>query len=169
MLPSVVPMLTTDLAVRLFPSVWKLLSFSRLPSRDRAPSLPLFVFYIFFLPPFEDNGLLFWVRDVLCQNSEVVLWNLFGVQMFFWWICGAESDLPVLFLNHLRTASREILYFVFKVLIWSNDETYKQSNKQLIYVCVCVCVCRAQEIDIGLSYKFGNHELISNSWRYRSR
>ena len=35
----------------------------------------------------------------------------------------------------------------------------------LIYVCVCVCVCvcRAQEIDIGLSYKFGNHELISNS------
>ena len=25
--------------------------------------------------PFEDNGLLFWVPDVLCQHSEVVLWN----------------------------------------------------------------------------------------------
>ena len=33
----------------------------------------LFVFYIFFLPPFEDNGLLFWVPDVLCHHSEVVL------------------------------------------------------------------------------------------------
>ena len=25
--------------------------------------------------PFEDNGLLFWVPDVLCRHSEVVLWN----------------------------------------------------------------------------------------------
>ena len=49
--PSVVPRFSTDLAVRAFPGVWKLLSFLRLPSRDRAPSLPLlylfFVFYIF--------------------------------------------------------------------------------------------------------------------------
>ena len=37
----------------------------------------------FFLLPFEDNGLLFWVLDVLCQHSEVVLWNLLSVQMFF--------------------------------------------------------------------------------------
>ena len=29
--------------------------------------------------PFEDNGLLFWVPDVLCRHSEVVLWNLLGV------------------------------------------------------------------------------------------
>ena len=28
---------------------------------------------------FEDNGLLFWVPDVLCQHSEVFLWNLVGV------------------------------------------------------------------------------------------
>ena len=33
--------------------------------------------------PFEDNGLLFWVPDVLCHHSEVVLWNLFSVYMFF--------------------------------------------------------------------------------------
>ena len=32
MLPSVVPKLTTDLAVRVLPGVWKLLSLSRLPS-----------------------------------------------------------------------------------------------------------------------------------------
>ena len=75
MLPSVVPRLTTDLAVRVFPGVWKLLSFLRLPSQDGAPSLPLlslFFLLYFFLPPFEDNGLLFWVPDVLCQHSEVV-------------------------------------------------------------------------------------------------
>ena len=55
--------------------------------------------------PLEDNVLLFWVPVVLCQYSEVVLWNLLGAQMFFWWICGGESGFPVLFLHHLRTAS----------------------------------------------------------------
>ena len=45
----------------------------------------------------------FWVPDVLCQHLEVILWNLLSVQMFFWWICGGESGLPVLFLCHLRT------------------------------------------------------------------
>ena len=29
--------------------------------------------------PFEDTGLLFWVPDVLCRNSEAVLWNLLSV------------------------------------------------------------------------------------------
>ena len=33
--------------------------------------------------PFEDDGLLFWVPDVLRQHSEVVLWNLLSIQMFF--------------------------------------------------------------------------------------
>ena len=35
------------------------------------------------LPVFEDNGLLFWLPDVLCQPTEVVLWSLFRVEMFF--------------------------------------------------------------------------------------
>ena len=59
--------------------------FLRLPSQDGAPSLPplsLLLSFIFFLPPFEDNGLLFWVPDVLCRHSEVVLWNFLSVQMF---------------------------------------------------------------------------------------
>ena len=72
MLPSVLPRLATDSAVRVFPGVWKLLFFLRLPSWDGSPSLHLLVFS---LPPFKDNGLLFWVPDVLCQHSEVVLWN----------------------------------------------------------------------------------------------
>ena len=56
--------------------------FLRLPSWDGAPSLPLlslFLSFVFFLPPFEDNGLLFWVPDVLCWHTEVVLWNLLSV------------------------------------------------------------------------------------------
>ena len=35
------------------------------------------------IPPFEEIGLLFWVPGVLCQHSEVVLWNLFKIQMIF--------------------------------------------------------------------------------------
>ena len=78
----------------------------RLPSWDRSPSLPPLSLYLlyFVLPPFEDNGLPFWVLYVLCQHSEVVLWNLLSVQMFFQWICGGESGLIILFLHHIRTA-----------------------------------------------------------------
>ena len=79
MLPSEVPKLPTDLPVTLFPGVWKLLLFSdSLPGTDLRPYVFCLSFYLlyFFLPPFEDNGLPFWVPDVLCQHSEVVLWNL---------------------------------------------------------------------------------------------
>ena len=82
MLPSEVPRLATDLPIRVFPVVWRRLSFLRLPSWDGSPSLSLFYLFlsfILFLPPLEDNGLLFWVPDVLCWHSEVVLWNLLSV------------------------------------------------------------------------------------------
>ena len=81
MLPSVVPRLTTDLAVRVFPGVWKRL-FLRLPSQDGAlylPLLSLFIFYIFSYPLLKTMGYFFWVPDVLCRHSEVVLWNLLSV------------------------------------------------------------------------------------------
>ena len=53
----------------------------RLPPWDGARSLPLLslCLFCFFLPLFEDNGLLILVPDVLCQHSEVVLWNLLSV------------------------------------------------------------------------------------------
>ena len=56
--------------------------FLRLPSwTELRPSLfcPFFCLLYFFLPPFKDNRLLFWVPDVLCQHSEVVLWTLLSV------------------------------------------------------------------------------------------
>ena len=92
MLPSVLPKLPTDSAVRMFPGVWKPL-FLRVSSRDGIPlleqsSLPtsfvsFLVLLYFFLPVFEANDLLCWVPDVLCQHSEAVLWNLLSVEMFF--------------------------------------------------------------------------------------
>ena len=56
--------------------------FLRLPSWDGTPSLPLlslFLSFIFFPTSFRRVGWLFWVPDVLCQHSEVVLWNLLDV------------------------------------------------------------------------------------------
>ena len=52
---------------------------------DLCPYLFCLSFYLlyFALPPFKDNRLPFWVPDVLCRHSEVVLRNLLSVQMFF--------------------------------------------------------------------------------------
>ena len=79
MLPSVLPRLTTDSAVRVFPGVWKLLFFHfSLPGMELHSYLFCLSFCLlyFFLPPFEDNELLLWAPDVLCCHSEIVLWNL---------------------------------------------------------------------------------------------
>ena len=56
-----------------------------LPGMELPPHLLCLSFHLlyFFLPVFEDNGLLFWLPDVLCQHSEVVLWSLLSVEMFF--------------------------------------------------------------------------------------
>ena len=76
------------------------------PGRISVPTSFVSLYLLYFvLPPFEDNGLPFWVPDVLFQHSEVVLWNLLNIQMFFWWICGGESGLHVLFLLHLQTTT----------------------------------------------------------------
>ena len=119
MLPSVLPRLATDSAVRMFPGVWKplflrvsswdgisFLGRDFLPGTELPPYLlcPFFHLLYFFLPISEANDLLCWVPDVLCQHSEVVLWNLLSAEMFFWWIFEGESGLPILFLHHLRTA-----------------------------------------------------------------
>ena len=58
MLPSVVPRLTTDSAVRVFPGVWKLLF--KIPFLERS-SIPtsfvsIFVFYIFSYLPLKTMG-----------------------------------------------------------------------------------------------------------------
>ena len=92
MLPSEVPRLTTDSPVRVFPGVWKLLSFLRLPSWDGSPSLPfvsLFIFYVFFPTSFRRQWAAFlgaWCplpafRSCFvefAQRSNVLLMNLWG-------------------------------------------------------------------------------------------
>ena len=82
-------------------------SFFTTPSPNGSPSLTVYLSFhpLYFVLPLEDNGLPFWVPGVLRQHSEVVnLWNLLSVQMIFWWICGVENGLPILFLRHPRTA-----------------------------------------------------------------
>ena len=67
-LPAEIRKLHPDLPVRGFPGVWKL-PLLRLPSQDRSLSLTLlslFLSFIFFPTSIEDNGLIFWVPDVLC-------------------------------------------------------------------------------------------------------
>ena len=84
-------------------------------SQDGAPSLPLLsLFYLlcFFLPPFEDNGLLFWVPDVLCWHSEIVLWDLLSVQIFFDVFVGERVVSP--------SYSSCIFHYIFKInFYWS--------------------------------------------------
>ena len=147
MFPSEIPRLTTDPLPRLFPGVWKLFSFLRLPSWDRSPSLPLCLsFYLlyFVLPPFKDNG-PFWVPDVLCQHSKFVLWNLLVLQMFFRWICGGESGLPFLFLHHLRTP-KHFLYLTWWKKFLADVREGKQSSFALLYSVneACVLNCKRQ-------------------------
>jgi len=81
MLPSVVPSLATDLAVSVSWCLETSLFLRLLAGTELRPylfCLSLCLLY-FFLPPLEDNGLLFLVPDVLCWHSEVVLWNLLSV------------------------------------------------------------------------------------------
>ena len=79
MLPSVLPRLATDSAECFL--VFGNFSLFKTPFPGLSSIPPSFVsfFVYFFLPPFEDNGLLFWMPDVLCWHSEVVLWNLLSV------------------------------------------------------------------------------------------
>ena len=53
-----------------------------------------FCLLYFFLPPFEDNGLLFWVADVLCQHSEVVLWDWLSIKCSFYEFFGEKVVSP---------------------------------------------------------------------------
>ena len=82
----------------MFPGVKSSLGFSGF---ELKPPVPGFQSYSYSSlktspSPFEDNGLFLWVPDVPCQHSEVVLWNLLIIQMFFQSICGGESGLSVL-------------------------------------------------------------------------
>ena len=82
-----------------------------------------FVFYIF-PTTFRRQWAAFLGTWIFCWHSEVVLWNLLSVQVFFGWICGRESGLLVLFLCHLRTT------FLKSVLKWSKRIHVSQCSLQ---------------------------------------
>ena len=85
MLPSVLPRLATDWQRECFLLFGNVSLFKTpFPGWSSLPTsfVSFFRLLYFFLPVFEDNELLFWVPDVLCWHSEVVLWNLLSVKMF---------------------------------------------------------------------------------------
>ena len=69
----------------MFPGVRSSLVFSEFGLRPPASGYKSYSYSSLrtFPSPFKDNGLPFWVPEVLCQHSEVVLWNLVSIQMLF--------------------------------------------------------------------------------------
>ena len=86
MLRSEIPKLPTDLPVRVFPGVWKLLLYEdTLLGQISIPTsfVSLFIFYIFSYLLSNIMGCFSGCLMTSCQHSEFVLWNLLSVQMFF--------------------------------------------------------------------------------------
>ena len=129
MLPSEVPKLLTDPACERV-SYRMETSPSRLPPQDGPWSLswnPLSPFssLSFALPHSEKTGLPFWASGVLCQCSEVILWELLHIQMIFWCVCWGESGLPILFIHCLGITSlycllrTSFIHFIFShIKLW---------------------------------------------------
>ena len=71
------------------------------------------------------------MSGVLHQFSEVALWKLLSVQMIFWWICGGESGLPVLFLCHLRTAPENLIKNIYMCYLSSHIKCYNDKTNTI--------------------------------------
>ena len=85
MLPSVLPRLATDWQRECFLLFGNVSLFKTpFPGWSSLPTsfVSFFRLLYFFLPVLEDNDLLFWVPDVLCQHSEVLL-SLLSLAMLF--------------------------------------------------------------------------------------
>ena len=86
MLPFEVPRLATDQPVGVFPGFWKLPFFlTPFPGWISIPTsfVSLFIFYILSYLLLKTMGCFSGCLMSLCQHSEVVLWNLLSVKMFF--------------------------------------------------------------------------------------
>ena len=112
MLSSEVSRLATDLPVRVFPGVWKLISFLRLPSQDRFSSLPLlplypylylFIFYIFSYLLLKTMGCF--SGCLMSASIQKLFCGIYSAfKCSFDEFVKGETGLPVLFLCHLRTS-----------------------------------------------------------------
>ena len=83
MLPSEIPKLPTDLPVRGFPTMWKLLLLhDSLQRTGLCPSL-FCVSFIFYPTSFQREWAAFLGLWCPLQCSDVVLWKFLSIQMIF--------------------------------------------------------------------------------------
>ena len=126
-----------------------------------------FCLLYFFLPVLEDNDLLFWVPDVLCQHSEVLL-SLLSLEMLFWLICERESGLPVLFLCHLRTAlSRHYFWLHIRNIhmTLNSQPLFVHTCMHIQNMCACTYTCSLPWplfciLSLWLQYSISSLELL---------
>jgi len=109
--------LPTDLPVRGFPGVWKLLLFyNSLPGIGLHPSLlSLFLSFVFCPTSFRRQWAAFLGAWCPLPVFRRCLWYLLSVQMIFQWICQGESGFSVLFLCHLTNLHILDLTFDFEI------------------------------------------------------
>ena len=134
MLPSEIPRLATELLVRLFPGVWNLLSFLRLPSQEGYPSLPLlslFFSFIFCPTSFWRQWAAFlgaWCplpafRSCFVEFAQQIAQKYSKFKCSFDEFVGWESGLPIIFLWHLRTAPELFLFWMRHNVILKNTDS----------------------------------------------
>ena len=96
----------------------------RLPSRDGSPSLTLlslFLSFVFCSTSFQRQRAAFlgaWCPLPAFRSCFV---EFSQRSMFFQWICGGESGLPILFLHHLRTAPLCLAFSCVWFLVMSDS------------------------------------------------
>ena len=137
MLLSEILRLPTGPPMRGFPGVWKLLFFKTpflgwisIP----ASFFSLFIFYIFVLPPFEDNGLPFWVPGVLCQHLEVVCGICSTFKCSLDEFVGEKLISP----SYSSTILGPPLFCLFFFLYYSPDPIHQQ------VICILPTICCSQ-------------------------
>ena len=155
-MPSEIPKLPTDPPVIEFPTVWKVVLQDSLPRMGLIPKSFVCFYLLYFCPTsFWREWAASLVPGVFHQHSEAVLWKLLNIQIIFWWICGGESGLPVIFLHHLRTTSLFLFLIngdcfplhsilnceLYKVILCSFMLNSNDSSPLYARVHICIYLC----------------------------
>ena len=155
MLPSEISKLLTDPPVRGFLLFGNFSSFTTpSPVWVSVPNsfLSPFVFYILSYFLSKRMGCLSGCLESSASIQKFFffcfcffLWKLLSIQMNFWWICGRESGLPVLFLCHLGLPYTLLTLFLpsLSMIVYSLGRllTQPQTLSHSLHHCICAADC----------------------------